>query len=1285
MMENAETRRNRHQQWALELEAALPQSATRFTSKLIESHWGADIAPMTSQLAYLQYDFRGYPALEGIHQGRLKRAESLLHAAMSNQQTVGAGRFGETVFGLYTPPPVGPRINIADIDESAFPEGGQADYEGIYRQTIPQRYEPQTQLALQPHAFKRWVWTLELKNQYSAYVKQAWPADADIETGNDFPLKTTVKFAYVLAAYLQHQEQTLSDDGLKLALRGAGLDPQQSWESLTLEHLQGRFIEPKDIQFSRLRIYRYVATDIWCFSQQGHGRRLLYVPGNSSPFQEFADVQAMRYWLTEVGRSIDMTIAVAAHFMEDDRVDGVLHAGVLTALQGMAIYPRQHHLTPSAGFFNNDGYWKPADYANLEKVAEGTDPFAQMVRAMKQAALDSIATIHDDAEVNRQQLNAVVEPLVQWLNRCGPLALLIPGGEGLLALAGLIDAGYGLAETVNATNTTERSQGITRTVFGVLNALPVLAGQLIAHAEPAIVKSLQEESVTARQAAEHSAGVAEPGVALSVEEQIALMQGIGPSIERFSNHVLLQIRHVSGVSDDALRLMQTDGRVLTPILQDTISRFAIDQDLQEAIDALPEYSAQAQQLQRTRAETFHQRHEALQQSDNSWVRLFRQQYPQLPTSAVEQMLDRSGVDIAAPHTLADSKRVFSRLADKAQQYEQHFRVCRAFEGLYLKSSISADSDVLVLHTLERLPGWSSSTRIEVLEGGAGSRVIDSIGITSTGVKTQLAKTSGMAFEQRLLNVLTIEQRSALGLRLDHELADLQAKIRLHALTQPELMLGLRRMDTGAHFHFAGLRGGGFPATAHDADFSSQVMRLQVKEIYPAVSDAQADDFLRALGLGAQVELDRLRLQTAQLRNDITEWIEDIHTDIHDMDVELLPDSEGLARGMSAVEIEEENDARLEARMHREREIRYELAEELIAIWQKRSGPESRVYEDGRFIGFHLDMDFDPMHSLPQLNVKFRDVISLSMPDFQVTQRGSINGFLECFPNLRWLGMRGVDLRLFNELAQEVGKLPPAISQMSQLETLDLSSTGLVLTDETAGKIAGLKRLRIIDLSNNPLGVAPLLMGMPELRQLKLRGAGLTVSPVGIFDYPYLRRLDLRDNRLTRIPEAVRRQSVAEGNVLLSGNPLSDPDSLRWVVEHRQQSGINVWMGMPTHTVFLPGAWTAGLSAERAELFSARWERIAVMPGGDRLFGTLGVLTRTADYIVDFVPLQSRVWRMFEAMDASPALRRYLFQDVQWPALDGQDPFASFTRLEETIATYIESPVKKPRLDGGEPS
>ena len=46
----------------------------------------------------------------------------------------------------------------------------------------------------------------------------------------------------------------------------------------------------------------------------------------------------------------------------------------------------------------------------------GTDPFARLVLTMKQASLASVKTIRDDAQVNRDNLSAVVEPLVQWIN-----------------------------------------------------------------------------------------------------------------------------------------------------------------------------------------------------------------------------------------------------------------------------------------------------------------------------------------------------------------------------------------------------------------------------------------------------------------------------------------------------------------------------------------------------------------------------------------------------------------------------------------------------------------------------------------------------------------------------------------------------------------------------------------------------------------------------------------------------------------------------------------------------
>jgi C-terminal novel E3 ligase, LRR-interacting len=1281
---------------SLALDAVMPLTPAQYAAKVIEERWGG--APLTARLVDLNYDFHGYPVQQGVQQGRVRKSQSLVQALLSNYQTVGAGRFGETAFGLYTPPVVGPEVRIVEIDQPINPDSGFLDYEGIYRQTVPQRYGPSTQLKLQPAEFKKWVWELEFKDKYTAYVHSAWPSDEVCLAPQGYPLRTSVKVALVMAAYLQRQENSLTQDGLTLALLAAGFDAQQTWAQLTVEQLQAwAMIEPS-IEAARLVIYRYVSSDIWSFRKKDSERILLYIPGNSSPFHEFADHKALYKWVADVGKDTARKQALLAHFSDDDQQDGTFHAGVSTALDGMAIYPRQHHMKKGHGFFNNDGYWDPADYVHLEVPTPSVDPFAQWVLVMKQAAQTSIETIRDDAQVNRDDLSAVVEPVVQWINKFAPLALFVPGGEGLLALAGLIDAGYGLAQAVDGKTPEERSAGVTRTVFGLLNALPLAAaGAAVKTEEHAAVAGLEPDPVPVLieepSPGEHPFVTPDAAPPAPGAERAALMRGIGPSVQAFSDEVLNQIVHVSAVDDDVLRLINAGQRAPTPMLADTISRFTIDQDLQRAIDPLPEGSAQADQLKSTRVEQFKQRYAALQQSDNEWVRLFQHQYPELPKSAVEQMLDRSGVDIDAAHTLADTKRVLGQLSNKARQYEQHVRLCRVYEGLYLKSVENADSDVLVLHTLERLPGWSRELRIEVLDGEAGARVLDSIGRVNAPVRRQLIRQGaryqlhtpqGLVvtadFDQALLGLLPQEQRSALGLRPQDELHDLQLKIRESALPRSELMLGLHRMDSGLTFERLGLSGGGFPNTAQFGELSMEMMRLQVKEIYPSFTTEQADEFLLNAGARAQADLYRLRRQAEQLRVDITGWIEDVTDDIQDMGIEILVAGDVDAQGMSAAEIEDENDARVEEWMEYERDTRYELAEELIAIWQKRSGPDSRVYRNGQLIGFHLDMDFEQMHYLPQLNVKLNEVVSLTMPDFRLTHRGSLNGFLECFPNLRTLNMQRVDLRLFNQDGIEVGRLPPAIADMRQLEKLNLKATGLVLTERSTEQLSELTRLQELDLSENPLDVPPAVIQMTELRKLKLRGAGLRTCPVFTLDHPYLEQLDLRDNDIIRVPQGVRRQSVVKGNLLLSGNPLSDIDSLKWVMEHRKQTGINLWMG-PADDFAKPDGWLTGLSQEQATQQTACWQRVLAKEGSDRFFGTLEVLTRTADFRVDYAPLQFRVWHMLEAMDASPELCQALFQDVEWSALDGDDPFASFERLEDRATALKEPSVKKARLDG----
>ena len=1265
---------------ALALERVLPMTPAQYAGRLIEQRWGADYAH--AWLADLNYDFYGYPAQDNVHRGRVRTSQTLVQALLENDQTVGAGRLGESAFGLYTPPTVGPAVRIVEIDTSTNPGGGYRDYEGIYRPTQPQTYGPDTQLVLQPAAFKAWVWNLDFKERYAAYVREAWPSDQALLAESPCALCTAVKLAFVMAAYLQRQERSLSAEGLNLALRAAGLPADQAWPQLSLPPLQARAVIPASVHVLRLRIYRYASSDIVCLRDALSGRLLLYVPGNASPFHELADKAALCRWVVGVAADSARASALAAHFAADDRLDGTFHAGVETALAGMATFPRQYQLKKGHGFFNDDGYWRPEDYIALDAVSASEDPFAQWVRVMKAAAIASVETIRDDAQVNRDNLGAVVEPLVQWVNRFGPLALFVPGGEGWLALAGLIDAGFGLEQATQGQTVEQRSAGMTRTLFGLLNALPMVeAGAVIRGEEGGLAEAATvgneapglESAITARPAS----AVAAPFDAAA--QRLYLLRGLGALTGGFSDEVLRQIGRICDLSDEMLATMQAGRRPLAPILADTLDRFRIDQALDQEIAELPAGSADAERALGERTGQFETRYARLQQSAHEWVRLFQSQYPGLPKAVIEQMLERSGVDIAAPHSLADAKRMLGKLDGKARQCEFQVRLARAYEGLYLRSVANADSDVLILHSLECLPGWPASVRIEVREGSVTGRLLDSIGAPGTSPSRQLIK-HGTAYQgatpaqrvslwQALLNGLSPGQRTVIGLRADYAMEDLQSALHEHARPRAELEPGLQRMDAGLPFDRSGLRGGGFPSTPQSEVFSLTILKLQVRELYPRLVDSELDALLLEWGVNAQNRLVELNLQWLQLHGDLREWVDAVEVDIADMEVDLILDGDDEAEGLTEEQIEEENAARITEAMDTERQSRSGVANQLLALWQLRGRVDHRAYADGELVGYSLDLDYERFHRLPSLSIQFPEVTQLTMADMSLTERRQLPAFLEAFPQLRTLDLSAMDLRLPTPTGQWRAGLPPAILKMHQLTRLNLRHTGLTLTEATAGALDGLTRLVDLDLSFNPLGTPPVVLSLTALRRLNLRGAGLHSGPVGMLDRPYFERLDLRDNQLTRIAPAVRLQSVARDAVLLSGNPITDLDSLQWIGRHRQQTGFNVWMGPPNADFAQPDAWLTGFSMELAAGRVQRWQRLAAVARSERLFSTLAVIRRTAEFRTDYGLWQQRVWQLIEALDGLPALRSHVFEDVQWSALDSDDPFAGFRRLEARVAAF----------------
>ncbi|MHC8386881.1 dermonecrotic toxin domain-containing protein [Pseudomonas sp. MDT2-39-1] len=1239
------------------VDLALPQSPGQFGERLIKEKWGAGIDPRTALLVTLDYHYKGHPAENGIEQGQVASSRSLLQTLLSNYQTVGDGRFAETAFGLYTPPDVGPMVRIVEhVDEFAdHGSGNHQTYEGIYRQTTPQAYGPQTQINLRPADFKKWVWELELKNLYQAYLDQVWPADDVLVAATPYALRTSVKAAFVMAAWLQHHEQRLTQKGLELAMRAAGLLADQRWETLTFGQLQAPARVPSTVKFGLLKLYRYTATDIWVFRDTASARVLVYIPGNSSPLHEFADATQLHQWIVAQGTSSEAKQALALHFAEDDREDGTFHAGVLTALDGMALYPVKHWLTHNAGFFNNDGYWDPKEYIGYDDPAVATDPFARLVLTMKQAARSGIETIRDDAQVNRDQLSAVVEPIVQWVNRFAPLAIFVPGGEGLLALAGLIDAGYGLNQVVNGKTPNQRSEGRTRTVFGLLNALPMLG------AESAVKGDVAEADSMVERAHEPGTDPGEQGprpasdatvTPTPMSNRTELIRGIGPSVASFSDEVLAQIGKVSAIDDDMLRLMQT-GRAPTPLLADTISRFKIDQGLGPVGNPA----------------LFNQRYAALQRSEHEWVRLFQREYPGLPTIAIEQMLDRYGVDIQALPDATETRQVFARLDSKARQYQQHVRLNRAYEGFYLRSVVSAETDTLALHSLKNLPGWPKDLRIEILDGSSTGRVLDRCGPLDTPHYRNVIKVGSRYlrhgrqtdFYDAVLGVLSDEERSALHLSSLDPASELRLNLSDRALSRAETLLGLQRLDTGLIFERQGLRGGGYPTTPQGEAMKLQATKLQIKDIYPDITEAGFDQVLQFAGVRVQAYIDQLNQQLQQLNIDLRGWVDQAAQDITDMDIPFVTMGDEEAEGMSHAQIAVHNAHVLQTALEQERGVRTELAEELVAIWQKRGPVQDHLYaQDGQLRGVRLDLAFEDYHRLPALNVRLTDVIELSMRGFHLVEQDSLNGFLESFPNLELLNLERFDLRPFFVDGDAGRALPPVIGQLTHLTSLNLRATRLVFSESAASQLSELSHLQTLDLSDNPLGVPPVVLGMDNLRQLNLRNTGITRCPVGIKDEPYLTMLDLRDNGITRVPPAIMNQAVADDRVLLWGNPLTDEDTLRRLVSHREQTGVNVWLSVPGADYGTPTVWLRDCDEALQQSRQALWQRLASKPSGTRFLAVIDRLSLTADFRVGYLSLQARVWRLLQEADAT---------DEMWGRMSRSSgrfdhPLAAFRALED---------------------
>ncbi len=245
---------------------------------------------------------------------------------------------------------------------------------------------------------------------------------------------------------------------------------------------------------------------------------------------------------------------------------------------------------------------------------------------------------------------------------------------------------------------------------------------------------------------------------------VRLFRRLGHQAESFDDQDIAHILRVSDIGEGELRRTLSESQPIPAPLADTLARFKLDR---ETLQALPEASPGDRHAE------FAMRYQQRPRSLAPGAQVLQSRYPLLPDAHVGELLRN-----ASPSELESmlAGKVPRRIGEEVRLIQQQVRLMRAYEGLYLSSVDNPDTDRLILHTLQNLPGWPAETAIELRRGPLPAPTLDRIGaedvpariISRTPQGYRLAaQTNGLpdtksgSIYQALFDALSSTQREAL--------------------------------------------------------------------------------------------------------------------------------------------------------------------------------------------------------------------------------------------------------------------------------------------------------------------------------------------------------------------------------------------------------------------------------------------------------------------------------------------------------------------------------------------
>jgi len=727
----------------------------------------------------------------------------------------------------------------------------------------------------------------------------------------------------------------------------------------------------------------------------------------------------------------------------------------------------------------------------------------------------------------------------------------------------------------------------------------------------------------------------------------ALMRRWGARMDPFNDAQLQAMRQVSGISEAQLRECHVNGSPMPALLADTLQRWEIDLDLEQAIAVEGAASAEV------KAQRFSEIYRQRQLTVRADVALLQRDFPGLPSGLAEEMLGNASD--AERQALSSRQRVPVRLAEEAQRNLRRLRLNRALESCVLKDLGSPDGERVkqalpaLAQKTDHLPLVTETMREQAAEA-LGQRAVQPW--FRAPVRDPLNRL-GYPLSGRGQGRWTLEERINRlfpGL-IPEELTVLHAELSLSGPLDA-VVAGLEQdyrtleasldqwVDTPSTYTYE--NGTTMEVSSDSRRQAATIIRRAWRRDTPTRHTARGEPFgyrlnLSNLFLGTLPSLgvafghiEILVLDDMYLRSDPSAFLAHFPNlrELYMGCNQLTAIPAGVA-DMRSLRILEVNFNRIDG-----------SSEAFLPL----------QHTHGLMV---LDLEGNSIHRLPA-----------NWPAPDSLQR------------LNRLDLSNNSLQLEPEDWRGLTRLPA-------LQRLDLAGNVLTLDEAGRNLLARLSRLEHLNLSYNPLALAPDVRAMTRLRALSLRHTLITQLPDGLLELmaqpsPNLASVDLSSNAITHIPPLPARLlgSAHQSDLLyfsVNNNPLDEASIYNLEGAH-EEIRFNV---TPTLDDAPPPApsWLEALpDSLQAAIAQAEQD-----PDSRAFFAVLARCVDTADYRVSAVATQARMRAIAEAAlgqldgvdgEGLVDLRQQLFdaaQDVTDTCGDGVS--LVLNRFETLIAAW----------------